>query len=174
MIHPNLKAARWLCSLVLLATASWTGDLGAVPKSAPVVSTDSAVQAGVKAAYAQFIAGNNAHDPSAVSDVLLNSPDFVWAQYAGNSVWGHDQAMADFREGWNGSWHLNPQLSELRIATVAPGVALLITPLLFTVGDPGEKPTTLPVRWGGVFVKTAAGWRIASIFITPFPSWHAH
>ena len=35
-----------------------------------------------------------------------------------------DQAMADFREGWSGTWHLNPQLGELRIATVAPGVAL--------------------------------------------------
>jgi hypothetical protein len=82
--------------------------------------------------------------------------------------------MAAFQKEWKASWHLNPQLSELRIATVAPGVALLITPLLYTFGDPGEKPTTLPVRWGGVFVKTATGWRIASIFITPFPSWHAH
>jgi hypothetical protein len=99
-IHPNFKVARWLSTLVTLVAASWSGDLGAAPMSAAVISADSEVQAGVKAAYAQFIAGNNAHDPSAVSDVLLNSPDFVWAQYAGNSVWGRAQAVAaDFREG---------------------------------------------------------------------------
>jgi hypothetical protein len=51
--------------------------------------------------------------------------------------------------------------------------AVLITPLLFTEGDPGEQASTLPVRWGGVFVKTTVGWRISSIFITPFPRWHA-
>jgi hypothetical protein len=51
----------------------------------------------------------------------------------------------NFREGWNGSWHLDPQLSELRIATVAPGVALLITPLLFTEGDPAFAASSFTV-----------------------------
>jgi hypothetical protein len=50
---------------------------------------------------------------------------------------------------------------------------VLITPLLFTEGDPGKNPSTIPIRWGGVFVKTKSGWRISSIFITPFESWRA-
>jgi hypothetical protein len=75
--------------------------------------------------------------------------------------------MDAFAEAWKGTWRLEPQPKELRIASVAPDAAVLITPLLFTQGDPGKEPSTVSIRWGGVFVKTKSGWRIASIFITP-------
>jgi hypothetical protein len=174
VMHQNLKFAGWFCTLIMTASTSWSADVGAVPKSAAGVSSDSATQAEVKAAFARFIAGQNAHDASIVSDVLVNSKGFVWAQYGGNSIWGFDEAMAAFKTAWKGSWHLDPQLNELRITRVAPGVAVLITPQLYTDGDPGEQPYTVPVRWGGVFVKTASGWRISAIFITPYPGWGKH
>jgi hypothetical protein len=125
------------------------------------------MQTEVMAVFARFISGQNAHDRAVVSEVLLDSKDFVWAQYGGGSIWGYKEAMEAFAEGWKGTWKLDPQLKELRIASVAPGAAVLITPLLFTEGDPGKEPSTIPIRWGGVFVKTKSGWRIASIFITP-------
>jgi hypothetical protein len=130
-------------------------------------------RAEVLAAYTRFIAGQNAHDRAAVSDVLLNSDDFVWTQHNGNSVWGYQEAMDAFAKAWEGIWRLDPQLNELRIAEVSPGVAVLITPLLFTGGAPAESPSAVPVRWGGVFVKTKSGWRISSIFITPLERGHA-
>jgi hypothetical protein len=142
----------------------------AAPAAAPVAST---VQTEVMAVYARFIAAQNAHDRAVVSDVLLDSKDFVWAQMGGSSLWGHKEAMDAFQEQWKGTWALDPQLKEVRIATVAPNVAVLITPLLFTQADPGERPSTVPVRWSGVFVKTSSGWHISSIFITPFKSWKA-
>jgi hypothetical protein len=137
---------------------------------APVAAT---MRTEIMAVYARFIAAQNAHDRAVVSDVLLDSKDFVWAQLGGTSLWGHKEAMDAFQEQWKGTWTLDPQLKEVRIASVAPNVVVLITPLLFTQGDPGEKPSTAPIRWGGVFVKTPSGWRIASIFITPFKSWKA-
>ena len=91
----------------------------------------------------------------------------------GDSIWGYTEALAAFEQQWKGTWKLDPQLQDLRIASVAPGSAVLITPLLYTSGDPGKAATTVPIRWGGVFVKTKAGWRIASIFITPYKGWHA-
>jgi SnoaL-like domain len=138
------------------------------PAGAPVAAT---VRTEILAAYARFIAGQNAHDRAAVSDVLLDSRDFVWAQLGGTSLWGHKEAMDAFQEQWKGTWTLDPQLKEVRIASVAPNVAVLITPLLFTQGAPGEKPSTATIRWGGVFVKTSSGWQISSIFITPFKGW---
>jgi hypothetical protein len=138
------------------------------PVGAPVAAT---VQTEILAVYGRFIAGQNARDRAAVSDVLLDSKDFVWAQLGGTSLWGHKEAMDAFQEQWKGTWTLDPQLKEVRIASVAPNVVVLITPLLFTQGDPGEKPSTVPIRWGGVFVKTPSGWHISSIFITPFKSW---
>jgi ketosteroid isomerase-like protein len=141
-----------------------------IPEVAPVAAT---MQTEIMAVYARFITAQNAHDRAVVSDVLLDSKDFVWAQMGGNSLWGHKEAMDAFQEQWKGTWTLDPQLKEVRIASVAPKVAVLIAPLLFTQGDPGGKPSTVPIRWSGVFVKTATGWRISSIFITPFASWHA-
>ena len=152
---------------------------GAAAAAAPAAPAAAAVSAGgsaqteVMAVYTRFIAGQNAHDRAVVSEVLLDSKDFVWAQYGGNSIWGYKEAMEAFEEAWKGTWKLDPQMQELRIASVSPGVAVLITPLLSTGGDPGKNPSTIPVRWGGVFVKTKSGWRIASIFITPFESWRA-
>jgi len=144
------------------------------PDGAPFVAPAAATtQTEIMAVYARFIAGQNAHDRAAVSDVLVDSKDFVWAQMGGSSLWGHKEAMDAFQEQWKGTWTLDPQLKEVRIASVAPNVAVLITPLLFTQGDPGGKPSTVPVRWSGVFVKTSSGWHISSIFITPFASWHA-
>jgi hypothetical protein len=143
-------------------------DVG--PVAAPVAAS---VQPEILAVYARFIAGQNAHDRAAVSDVLLDSKEFVWAQIGGTSLWGHKEAMDAFQDQWKGTWTLDPQLKEARIANVAPNVAVLIAPLLFTQGAPGEKPSTVPIRWSGVFVRTATGWRISSIFITPFASWHA-
>jgi hypothetical protein len=174
VIHQNLKSAGWLCTIAMVASTSWAADVGAALKSPAGVSSEITTQAEVKAAYARFIAGQNAHDASMVAGVLMKSKGLVWAQYGGNSIWGFDEVMAAFKNAWKGSWHLNPQLNELRITSAAPGVAVLITPLLYTDGDPGEQPSTVPVRWGGVFVKTANGWCISSIFITPYPDWGKH
>jgi ketosteroid isomerase-like protein len=134
---------------------------------------DASVQSEVRAAYARFIAGQNAHDAAAVDALLLDSRDFVWAQMRGNSIWGHAAAMTAFQAAWQGGYRLDPQLAQLRIAVVAPGVAVLITPLLLTQGGLGGKPVATPVRWGGIFVNSPAGWHIASIFITPFDGWQA-
>ncbi len=152
---------------------------GAAAPAAPATAAAAALSVGgpaqseVMAVYTRFIAGQNAHDRAVVSEVLLDSRDFVWAQYGGNSIWGYKEAMEAFEEAWKGTWKLDPQMQELRIASVSPGVAVLITPLLSTEGDPGKNPSTIPIRWGGVFVKTKSGWRISSIFITPFESWRA-
>ena len=138
--------------------------------AAPAVAhaTGDGTQWEIMAVYSRFIAGQNAHDRAAVAAVLLDSKDFVWTAYGGESVWGSGEAMEAFEREWQGTWKLEPQLKELRIASVAEDTAVLVTPLLLTQGKPGADPSTVAVSWGGVFVKTKSGWRIASIFISPF------
>jgi ketosteroid isomerase-like protein len=157
-----------------VASAPAVTSPAAVAPPAASVAAPAAEPAGndVMATYARFIAGQNAHDAAAVAAVLLDSKELVWAQYGGQSIWGRQQVMEAFQKEWQGTWKLDPQLAEARVANPAPGVAVLITPLLYTFGDPGASPVTVPIRWGGVFVKTPSGWRIASMFVTPFKSWH--
>jgi hypothetical protein len=127
---------------------------------------DSTTSGEVLATFNRFIAAENAHDRSALAATLLNSKDFVWAQSRGSSVWGYREALDAFAEEWKGTRRVDPQLQELRIGALSTDSAVLITPLLLTEG-----PTTLPVRWSGVFVKTKAGWLIGSIVVTPFTDW---
>jgi hypothetical protein len=91
----------------------------------------------------------------------------VWTPYGGNPVWGSREAVATFEQQWKGTWKLEPQLRELRVASLAADTAVLVTPLLLTQGRAGADPATVPVSWGGVFVRTSSGWRLASIFTAP-------
>ena len=144
-----------------------------VPPAAPAAAIESAVQSEVMAAYGRFISAQNAHDRAAVAATLLDSNDFVWAHSTGSSVWGSSQALDALEHEWHGIWKLDPQLAESRVASLAPGVALLIVPVLFTAAAPGNTPAMVPIRWAGVFVRTSGGWRIASVLITPFRDWRA-
>jgi hypothetical protein len=131
-----------------------------------VVAPSGAAASEVLATFKRFAAAANAHDRNGVAAVLLDSRDFLWAQSRGNSIWGYREALDALTQEWQGSWHLEPQLTELRIGTLTPESAILVTPLLFTEG-----PTTLALRWSGVFVKTKAGWLIGSVVVTPFNDW---
>ena len=120
----------------------------------------------VMGVYARFILAQNAHDSSALAELLLDSKDFVWCQEGGSAIWGYSQALAAFGQAWQGTWRLDPQLQKSRVATLAPGVKALVVPLLLTSGA-ARDPSAQHVRWSGMFVQTSSGWRIASIFVTP-------
>jgi hypothetical protein len=167
MVNRIVISTSFLC-IFTVASPSWCGESGATPTIVADAS-NSEMQEGVKAAFRRFVSSQNDRDPSVLSDVLVKSRDFVWAQSGGQSIWGFDEAMAAWKSAWKGTWHLEPQPNGLRIARVAPNVALLVTPLLLTNGDPGEQASTDPIRWAGVFVKTAAGWRMSSLIVTPYP-----
>lgn len=156
-----------------VAAAGAAGGATEAAAAAPAAVAVAPPQTEIMAAYTRFIAGQNAHDRTMVSAVLLDSNDFVSVQYGGIAIWGYREALDAFEDAWKGTWKLDPQTEELRIATVAPGVAVLVTPLLFTRGAPGKSPSTVAIRWSGVFVKGKSGWRIASIFITPYEGWRA-
>jgi hypothetical protein len=158
------------------APAATVAPPGAAPPAAPAAlpappaasarSADSPTHSEVLSVFNRLVGALNAHDRAAVSELLLDSRDFVWAQYRGTSIWGRREALDALEQQWRSTWRLDPRLDELRIANLAADSAVLITPLLLTEG-----PTTVPVRWGVVFLRTGSGWRVGSVFITPFSDW---
>jgi SnoaL-like domain len=155
------------------AAAVVAAPVVAAPPVSAAVPADGSEEVAVTAVFTRFIAGQNARDRAAVSQVLLDSKEFVLGQSGGNSVWGYKESLDAFEAAWQGTWILDPQTKELRIASASPGTCVLVTPLLFTQGPAGKTPSTVAIRWSGVFVKTPTGWRISSIFVTPFASWRA-
>jgi ketosteroid isomerase-like protein len=156
---PAVSAAAAAPAVVPTAPAPAAG--------APSGTPDDADRREVMGVYARFILAQNAHDAAALADVLLDSKDFVWGQEGGGSIFGSQEALAAFEQAWKGTWRLDPQAQGSRVASPAPGVAVLVAPLLLTSGA-ARKATAVRLRWSGVFVQTPAGWRIASIFVTPY------
>jgi SnoaL-like domain len=162
-----------VAAAAVAAPAVATAPAAVAVPTAPAAAADNGAQWEIMAVYSRFIAGQNAHDRAAVAAVLLDSQDFVWTPYGGEAVWGYREALEAFERQWQGTCKLEPQLKELHIASVAADTAVLVTPLLLTLGKPGAAAATVAVSWGGVFVRTRSGWRLASIFITPLPDRHA-
>jgi ketosteroid isomerase-like protein len=73
-----------------------------------MVSTGYALAAAddeVKATFDRFVAAQNAHDVSAVRDLLLDSPNFLWVT-RGAPIWGRDAALKRFETLYQGTWKL--------------------------------------------------------------------
>src|SRR5215218_6337388 len=122
----------------------------------------------VKALFAKFVAAQNAHDLKAVAETLQDSPQFLWIT-RGTPVWGRDAALKRFEALYQGTWSLEPTSDELRVIEVRPDVVHLFVPITFMISPAGQ--TAQPTRFlmNQVVVKTADGWKVASILPIPAP-----
>lgn len=123
----------------------------------------------VKATFDRFVAAQNAHDVSAVRDVLLDSPNFLWVT-RGVPIWGRDAALKRFETLYQGTWKLSPDTANLKVVLVTDTTAQLFVPIMFNIGAPGQPASDAPFLMNQTLVKTAAGWRIASIVPIPLPA----
>ena len=122
----------------------------------------------VKATFDRFVAAQNAHDVSAVRDLLWDSPSFLWVT-RGAPVWGRDAALKRFESLYQGTWKLSPDTSNLKVVVLTDTTAELFVPIMFNIGPPGQPAPDTPFLMNQTLLKTAAGWRIASILPIPLP-----
>ena len=122
----------------------------------------------VKSTFNRFVAAQNAHDVSAVRDLLLDSTNFLWVT-RGAPIWGRDAALKRFETLYQGTWKLSPDTSNLKVVLLSDTTAQLFVPIMFNIGPPGQPAPDAPFLMNQTLVKTAAGWRIASILPIPLP-----
>ena len=122
----------------------------------------------VKATFDRFVAVQNAHDISAVRDLLWDSPNFLWVT-RGTAIWGRDAALKRFETLYQGTWKLSPDTPNLKVVLLSDKTAQLFVPIMFNIGPPGQPASDAPFLMNQTLVKTAAGWRIASILPVPLP-----
>jgi hypothetical protein len=116
-----------------------------------MICADS-VQAGtedeVKAQFSKFVATLNAHDLKAVSDTLLDSPQFLWIT-RGAPIWGREAALKRFE--------------------VQPGVAQVYVPITFRIAPAGQAAQPTRFLMNQILVKTPEGWKVSSVLPIPVP-----
>jgi uncharacterized protein (TIGR02246 family) len=123
----------------------------------------------VRAVIDRYVDAQNAHDLGAVAELLWDSPQFLWIT-RGAPIWGRQPALTRFEALYQGTWRLEPALSDLRIMLVADGVAQIYVPIMFTIGPPGEQGQKTRFLVNQVLVKTPTGWKVASILPIPAPA----
>ena len=123
----------------------------------------------VRKTFEQFVTAQNAHDISAVENLLLESPDFLWIT-RGAPIWGRDAAIKRFRALYEGTWRLEPEAGALKVIMLADGTAQVFVPIAFSIGAPGQPPQTTRFLMNQVFKKTSGGWKVSSILPIPAPN----
>jgi hypothetical protein len=122
----------------------------------------AATEAEARAFFTKFVAAQNAHDASAVKAMLWNSPDMLW--FSRNVETRGSEAVADrFKEYYEGTWHLEPDMSRFHAAVISNDVMQILVPVVFTRGLPGAPPQNNTFLICQTFVHDGTGWHVASI-----------
>jgi len=122
----------------------------------------------IRALFERFVAAQNAHDLSAVGDLLWDSARFLWVT-RGTPIWGREAGLKRFEALYHGTWHLEPNAAELQVTMLSSDVAQLYVPIVFTIGAAGQEAHTTRFLMNQTIIKTPAGWKVASILPIPVP-----
>ena len=141
-----------IAAALFLAATAWSAG--------PALA--AADDAEARTIFEKFIAAQNAHDADAVKAMLLDSPSTLL--FARNvDTRGRDAVAARFREYYEGTWHLEPDMSKFRVAVISNDVMQVLVPIVFTRGLPGKPAQQNIFLIGQTYVQDASGWHVASI-----------
>ena len=116
----------------------------------------------IRGVFTQFVAAQNAHNIDDVKAMLWNSPSMLWFS-RGVETRGREAVADRFREYYEGTWHLEPDMSQFRVAAISSDVMQILVPIVFTRGLPDNPPQNNKFLISQTFVRDADGWYVASI-----------
>ena len=119
-------------------------------------------EAEARALFSRFVAAQNAHDLSEVKSMLWDSSAMLFFS-RGVEVRGKDAVADRFKEYYEGTWHLEPEMSKLGVTVISEDVVQILVPIVFTRGLPGAEPQSNTFLISQILVRGPLGWRIASI-----------
>jgi Protein of unknown function (DUF3225) len=154
-LFSSMRPARTLSTVTaVLAVIAMVG-LGGHASAA-------ADEAEARAFFAKFVAAQNAHDVAAAKAMLWNSPGMLWYG-RGVETRGRDAVADRFREYYEGTWHLEPDMSQFRATAISNDVIQILVPIVFTRGLPGQPSQNNKFLISQTFVHDTNGWHVASI-----------
>ncbi len=116
----------------------------------------------IRTVFERFVAAQNAHDLEAVGEILSDSEEFLWIT-RGTPIWGHEAALDRFAALYEGTWSLEPKMEEFKVVELGDDSAQLFVPVTFMIAPAGQTAQRSDFLMNQTLVKTAAGWKIASI-----------
>ncbi len=156
--NPSLELlARW-CPVVLHGALLFLTATAMTIEPASAASGDD----DARVFFTQFVTAQNAHDAEAIASMLRDSPDTLWFT-RGIEVRGVKAIVDTLADYYAGTWHLKPDMSRFRSTALSEDVRQILVPVTFTRGLPGKPAQDNTFLISQTLVRTAAGWRVASI-----------
>jgi hypothetical protein len=158
---------------MMMSIATWKSFAMSTVAGLILLTIGGAARAGTeeeaKALFVKFVTAQNAHDLKTVGEILHDSPQFLWITRDPQSgrpapFWGRDAALKRFEQYYQGTWMLEPKLDEVKVTELSPSVAQLLAPTAISIGPAGQSAQPRLFLLNQIYVKTAAGWKLASIF----------
>jgi hypothetical protein len=119
-------------------------------------------EAEARALFTKFVAAQNAHSVGGVKSMLWNSPGALLLA-RGNEIRGAEAIADRFKEYYEGTWHVEPDMSQFHVTSITKDVMQFIVPVVFTVGLPGKPVQDNHFLVTQTLVHEANGWHIASL-----------
>ena len=130
----------------------------------------------LKVLYRKLIDAENVHGLAAVKSMLLASPVSLfisrtepvskgdWGGY-----WGTDSIVQHFGALYSGTFRIDPDYAEERVVGLTSDVAETYAPVTITSGYGGQAAVARRFLMVLEWVKTPAGWRVATDIPLPIP-----
>src|ERR1700678_1454611 len=97
----------------------------------------AANEAEARALFTKFVAAQNAHSVSGVKAVLWNSPGTLLLA-RGTEIRGPGAIADRFNEYYQGTWHVEPNMSLFHVTLISKDVMQFLVPVVFTRGLPSQ------------------------------------
>ena len=175
---------RLVVSLVILAalfSLQIREDAQAEPASAYKEPLDSATLDKINVLYRKLIDAENRHDVAEVRTMLWESPSTLFVAKTATAAegnwagfWGTDVVMQHFADLYRGTFIMAPDYSRLKTVGLTHDVALTYVPLEISVAYAGQTPVPKPFRMIVNWVRTPAGWKMATDIALPVPPAPSH
>jgi hypothetical protein len=119
-------------------------------------------EAEARALFTRFVAAQNAHSVSDVRSLLWDSPGMLL--YARGAEFRGPEAVADrFKEYYEGTWRVEPDMSQFHVTSISNDVMQFLVPVVFTRGLPGQPAQDSKFLINQTLIHDVSGWHIASI-----------
>ena len=130
MLRPFARSMRYAsvrAALLLVVMTVASGGL------APAAANETEA----RAFFTKFVAAQNSHNADDVKSMLWNSPGMLWFS-RGVETRGRDAVVSRFKEYYEGTWHLEPDMSQFHVAAISDDVMQILVPIVFTRGLPAK------------------------------------
>jgi hypothetical protein len=126
--------------------------------------------------YHRLIDAENRHDIAEVRTMLWDSPSALFVAKTatpaeGNwaGFWGAEVVLQHLADLYSGTFVMAPDYDRVKTVGLSADVALTYAPLNISVAYAGQTPTPKPFLMIVNWVRTSAGWKMATDIALPIP-----